>query len=224
MHEPLLYESKNESLNEASPRIARQRLRVRTYSIVGCFGAVKATGGLAQAFIQCHKLEVFGLQQLDDLLGKWYDARVGSALRTGAKVRSGIPHVVVEGHERRRACRGGTNLLYKLVQHVGDLRLWRVAVHGRVPVNRVEVPAHDGATRVLTVAHALQHTQAVGVIIAVRWAEARGNNTQDRSEGVVEASHLVGNVVLVDRDDVSVTPGVAADLMAGVVSSLDNAR
>jgi len=224
MHETLLYESKNEGLNEAGPRITRQRLRVRTYSVVGCCGAVKATGGLAQALIQCHKLEVFRLQQLDNLLGKWHDARVGSALRTGAEVRCGIPHVVVEGHERRRACCGGTNLFHILVQHVGDLRLGRVAVHVRVPINRVKVPAHDRAARVLAVAHALQHTQAVGVIIAIRWAEARGNNTQDRSEGVVEASHLVSDVVLVDRDDVSVTPRVATDLVAGVVSSLHNAR
>lgn len=211
------------NLDEAGVGVGRNRRRVRTDPIGRCFRAVEATGSLTQALVQGHKVKTLRLQQLDDFLGQWDNVGIRSALSRSAEVGRGIPHVVVQGHERRVSRLGGSDLSLELVHHVGNLCGGCGTVLRRIPVDRVEVPGHDGAAGILSVAHALQHSQAVVVVIAVRRAEARGYNaTQDLSEGVVQTRHLVGDIVLIDSDDVGVTPGMTADLVAGVVRSAND--
>ena len=211
------------SSDKADVGVGRNRRRVRTDPIGRSFRAIEATSSLTQALIQSHKVEPFRLQQLDDFLGQRDNIGIRTALSRSAEIGRSIPHVVVKGHECRRGRRGTSDLSGELIHHVGDLCGGRGAVLRRIPVDRVEVPGHNGAARILAVAHALQHSQAVVVVVAIWRSEARGYNaTQDLSEGVVQARHLVSNIVLIDGDDVSMTPRVTADLVASVISSTNN--
>ena len=128
---------------------------------------------------------------------------------------------LVKARKSKILLRSGLQL--ELVQHVGNL-IWnasavqrwvpthiielellkaREAVVKGIPINRVQIPADDSCLSSIAVgseAKSLKNLCSIVIDVAIRRTHTSGYFAENSLEGLIETSHFISRIVVVDAD------------------------